>query len=413
MEPSQPHVAERFALRARWVFPVASEPIENGVVTIEDGRIAAVGRAGAAETGLTDLGNVALLPGLINAHTHLDLSGFDRPIGEPGVHLADWIPQVIAAREERSGLEFTSIGKGLAECRRMGNLVVADIAASGWPDDLLEHCPRQTTVFQELIGPTPERIRSALERARRHLVARRGSHCRLGLSPHAPYTVHPELLRAAIDLAAASGAPLAMHLAESPEEIELLATGMGPLRELLESLGAWSPGLVVASSRPIDYLRRLADAPSVLVVHGNYLEAPDWAFLAQRRNRMSVVYCPRSHAHFRYKAYPLAEMMAAGVNVCLGTDSRASVPNLSLLEEMRFAAAWHPGVCPSAVVEMATHAGARALNCQSELGSLEPGKRAHIAAVALPSEPAGEPYAMLFRGQGRVVAVWEDGVPVS
>ncbi len=405
--------APRCALRARYVLPVGSDPIEHGVVTVGGGRVASVGSSSPDGWVVDDLGDVVLLPGLINAHTHLELSHFDHPIGEPGGRLVDWIPRLLAHRPEPSASGTDSIGRGLDECRRAGSTALADIASTPWPPGVLDRCPVHAAVFQELIGPTPERVAPAMERARRHLASPPGERRQLGLSPHAPYTVRPELLEAAVELAAQAGAPVAMHLAESWEEIELLETGGGPFREMLETLGAWSPGLVSAPVRPLDYLRKLAAAPRALVVHGNYLCAVEWSFLAERRERMSVVYCPRSHAHFGRAAYPLGRMLAAGVTVCLGTDSRASTPDLSLLAEMRLAAARHPDVAPAALVELGTLAAARALGWAAQLGSLEPGKQADLIAVAIPPGAAPDPYEALLHGNGRVVEVMLGGVRLS
>ncbi|MFW5692894.1 MAG: amidohydrolase family protein, partial [Thermoguttaceae bacterium] len=356
------------------------------------------------------LGDVALLPGLINAHTHLELSHFDHPLAQPGVRLVEWIPRLLARCAEASMSDADSIGRGLDECLRSGSTALADIASTPWPPGLLDRCPDHSAVFQELIGPTPERAASALELAQRHLATPPGGHRQWGLSPHAPYTVRPELLEAAVELAAQAGAPVAMHLAESWEEIELLETGGGPFREMLEALGAWSPGLVPAPVRPLDYLRKLAAAPRTLIIHGNYLSAREWSFLAERRERMAVVYCPRSHAHFGHAAYPLGRMLAAGVPVCLGTDSRASTPDLSLLAEMRLAAARHPDVAPATLVELGTLAAARVLGCDDALGSLAPGKRANLVAVALPTTPPADPYQAVLHGNGRVVEVVLHGV---
>ncbi len=184
---------------------------------------------------------------------------------------------------------------------------------------------------------------------------------RAGLSPHAPYSVHPLLLTKLVGLGAAANVPVAMHLAESREELELLARGSGPFRELLDGLGVWSPEVFGGGRRPLDYLKRLAGAPRVLVIHGNYLDAEEIDYLAARAATSSVVYCPRTHAFFAHERYPLAGMLAREVNVALGTDSRASNPDLSLLAEMRFCAASHSDVPAAAILEMATIRGARAL----------------------------------------------------
>jgi cytosine/adenosine deaminase-related metal-dependent hydrolase len=185
-----------------------------------------------------------------------------------------------------------------------------------------------------------------------------------------------------------------MHLAESREEIEWLRSDGGPLRELLQDLGAWRPGRF-GGGRPLDYLHALAQADRALVIHGNYLDDEEIAFLAAHRRRMAVVYCPRTHAWFDHDPYPLARMLAAGVTVALGTDSRASSPDLSLLAEMQDVARRHPEIEPRAVLEIATLGGARALGREHSIGSLAPGKRAGLAVVALPEGRAADPHELL------------------
>ena len=130
------------------------------------------------------------------------------------------------------------------------------------------------------------------------------------------------------------------------------------------------------------------------------------AYLGQNTARMSVVYCPQTHEFFRRAAYPLEKMLAAGVSVALGTDGRGSSPDLSLLNEMRCVARRHPAVGLDRVLQMGTLSGARALGLESEVGTLEPGKRADLAIVALPDRDAADPHELLFDPAARVVACY-------
>jgi len=264
--------------------------------------------------------------------------------------------------------------------------------------------------FLELIGPTLERVRDALDTAEAHLHrVPPGGNLHLGLSPHAPYSVHPELLAGAVALSAEHRVPLAMHLAESAEEMELLRDGGGPLRTLLERLDAWDPQQYQRGRRPLDYLRQLAQADRTLVVHGNYLDDEEIRFLANHRERMSVVYCPRTQAYFRHHPYPLEKLLAAGAAVALGTDSRASSPDLSMLEEMRAAGHRHPAVSPAAILKMATLGGVRALGLVDGSGSLEAGKPARMTAIGLPRGQAADPNVLVLDPGARVVGRWFAG----
>ena len=396
-------------LQARYVFPVAGEPIPDGRLTVAGERIVAVGRQPA--TGeVDDLGNVAILPGLVNAHTHLEFSGLSRPLGEPGTGFVDWIRQIIELFRQEPGTSDRPVRRGLQECIRSGTTTLGEIAQPGWPADEFHDVGLDATVFLELIAPTPQRIAPLLELAPQHLRAADPSgRWRPGLCPHAPYSVLPQLLTAAVSLSAAGCVPMAFHLAESREELELLRSGSGPFRDYLDELGTCDPDLFLPGTRPLDYLHTLAAAHRALIIHGNYLDGEEIAFLADRAQRMSVVYCPRTHAYFGHEPYPLEQMLSAGVTVALGTDSRASSPDLSLLAEMRHVARRYPTLGRDVVLRLGTINGARALGRAREIGSLEPSKYANLAMVALPQRDAADPHELLLDSQQPVVGTWYRG----
>jgi cytosine/adenosine deaminase-related metal-dependent hydrolase len=320
----------RRAYRARYVFPLDSPPVPDGVITVEGRRIVAIGENRSGQPP-QDLGQVAVLPGLINAHTHLEFSDLAEPLGEAGAPFSDWIAAVVAHRrsadtdpEAAAQRRRHATQQGLIQAAQRGVTALGEIATGDWPADLLADSELDCTVFLELLGLSEDRVAPLLEQAARHLD--RGasqSVWRAGLSPHAPYTVHPRLLEQAVALSAARQVPLAMHLAESFEELELLRSASGPLRQLLADLGAWDPTAIPRGIRPGDYLQILARAHRALVIHGNFLTGDEIGQIAAARDRLSVVYCPRTHARFVPGKYPLAEMLAAGVHVALGTDSRA------------------------------------------------------------------------------------------
>lgn len=398
----------RYSLKARWVFPVAGEPIPDGVVTLEGERIVAVGTTPAGDVPIEDLGGVALLPGLVNAHTHLDLSHLARPLGEPGMGFVDWIRRVIEHRLETR--PDRPVERGIEESIRWGVTALGDVAQPANPREPYDAAPLDCTVFLELIGLEPERITSALEAARVHVTAgRRSARWQPGLSPHAPYSVHPRLLDALISRMGRERVPLAFHLAESREELELLGSGAGPFRELLQDMGVWTPGMIRPGTRPLDYLARLSRASRALVIHGNYLDDEEIALLAEHAERMAVVYCPRTHAYFGHVPYPLEKMLSAGVLVALGTDSRASSPDLDLLAEMRTASVKHPNVPRKVILRLATLAGAAALGRAHDTGTLEANKLANLTSVSLPPDAKGDPHELLFEGGGAVVRRWYRG----
>jgi cytosine/adenosine deaminase-related metal-dependent hydrolase len=390
------------ALKARWVFPVAAAPIPDGVVTLDGERIIDVGDAPAGNVPVEDLGSVALLPGLVNAHSHLDLSHLAQPLGEPGVGFVDWIRLVIEHRLETQ--PDRPVEQGIEQSIRCGVTTLGDIAQPAAPRTPYDTAALDCTVFLELIGLEPERITSALEAARVHVTAgRQSARWRPGVSPHAPYSVHPRLLDAVISRMARERVPLAFHLAESREELDLLGSGAGPFRELLQDMGVWTPGMIRPGTRPLDYLARLARASRALVIHGNYLDDEEIALVAEHAERMAVVYCPRTHAYFGHEPYPLEKMLTAGVPVALGTDSRASSPDLDLFAEIRAASAKHPNVPREAILRLGTLAGAVALGLQHHVGTLEPGKLANLTAVSLRPDAGGDPHDLLFDAGGEVV----------
>jgi aminodeoxyfutalosine deaminase len=397
MDPSMPQLTpdpfrsdQQLALRARWVFPIDRPPIEGGIVTIAGGRIVAVGENTSGRPP-HDLGDVALLPGLVNTHTHLEFSLLKQPLGEPGMGFADWIERVVAWRREAvAGSQGAGVRAGLAESANAGVAALGEIAMPGCPLESYKSQQDATVVaLLELLSRSAERVQPLMDLAQQHVAELRGavSNVIAGLSPHATYSVHPELLRRACERSATARVPLAMHVAESREELELLQSHTGPLVELLKSLGVWEPNELPRGARPLDFLKTLAAAHRALVIHGNYLAADEIEFLAAHREPMSLVYCPRTHAFFGHDPYPLAEMLAAGVHVAVGTDSRASNPDLKLWEELRHIARHHPSVPPDAILRMGTLAGAEALGLERDFGSISPGKHAKFAVVPLePSE---------------------------
>ena len=392
----------------RYLFPVSGKPLRDATITLAGPRIAALGDH-CPGVPVRDLGNVAVLPGLVNAHTHLEFSDLAAPLGSPGESLPAWIRRVIAHRRTRAPGQPGGVSQGLMESTRNGTTAIGEIATGPWP--IAAEPKALVAVFRELIGLLPEQIGPQLAAAKVHLDEPWASHpdLRGGLSPHAPYSVHPDLVRGLVKLAGQSSAPLAMHLAESQEELELLAAGTGSFRELLDELQVWSPGAIPRDMRVLDYLRELTAAPRALVIHGNYLAPDEIDFLAAHYDRLSVVYCPRTHAWFGHERYPLAQMLSAGVRVALGTDSRASNPDLSLLEELRFVARHHPQVEPAAVLGLGTLAGARALGVDRDVGTLAAGKLANLTVVPLPEREAGDPHELLFDSSLPACQTWFRG----
>jgi len=385
-----------WTLTARWVFPVGRPPLPRGTVTVCGERITAVEPHGGRQADL-DLGNVAVLPGLVNAHTHLDLSGLGGR-APPTEDFSAWLRGVVLYRRQRTPTQVEADTRaGLAQGLAHGTTLLADIAAGGlsWP--VLADAPLRAVVFYELLGLAPARVRQAWAGACAWLAAHPATAtCRPGLSPHAPYSVHRALYGLAARRARAQNFPLTTHLAETASELELLAHRRGPLVEFLSGLGAWHPDGLVSSPGAVLRLRHQA----TLFAHGNYLDAG-----AAIPPSGTVVYCPRTHAAFGHGPHPFRAFLAAGVRVALGTDSLASNPDLDVLAEARFLHARHPDLPGEVLLRMATLSGAEALGWQAETGSLAPGKSADLVVVPLPDADAPDPHQFLFASPLPVQAV--------
>lgn len=393
---------------ARWIFPGDGPPLEHGIVTIANGLILDVAPGPAG--GAVDLGEVALIPGLINAHTHLEFSDCQHPL-EPRRDFAGWIRSVIQNRSQRTADVRSIVEQGLRESFPSGVTGLGEIATSDWLLDR-ERQPSQPElprclVFREILGLREEAIDAQLALARHFLHSAREQGQRdIGLSPHAPYSVHPELFDRLCELARAEQIPVAMHLAESRAEIELLQAGTGPLVELLKEMGLWRPGTLRTETRPLEYLQKLARLPRVLIIHGNELDEEEMAFVARHAN-LSVVYCPRTHAGMQPGEHPWRKMLDLGINVALGTDSRASNPDLSLWKELQFLQSQHPELTAGELLPLATRNGARALGWE-DCGRIAAGQTADLCAVRLTREGADDPQSHLF--QGEVARVMRCGV---
>ena len=386
-------------------------PLEGGKIAVRGSRIVDVGRDVETCGATRDLGDVVLMPGLVNAHAHLEFSCMRLAKPQAG-SLPEWIRGVIAERGRRDRDVRGAIASGIVESLSCGVTAVGEIVTAPLADYSAKLLPRMV-LFHEVIGFSAARLDSV--EADLHVRLEQTSPedaGTVGVSPHAPYTVHPELLSRLVALSAARNMPLAMHLAESAEELQLLREGEGPFQELLAERSMWDASAIPPGTSPLDYLKALAGANRVLVVHGNYLTDNEINFIAARRNHMSVAYCPRTHEYFRHPKYPLAKMRAAGVRVVLGTDSRASNPDLSLLVEMQTVARHFPEIAPADIHRMAAIDAAIALGLESEIGSLRQGKCADLAALACPSY-LRDPYEALLAPTAKITAVWLRGRALS
>jgi 5-methylthioadenosine/S-adenosylhomocysteine deaminase len=390
-------------LSADWVVPVEGDPIPEGAVAIaDDGRVAAVGPV--AELGPGErFPEAVILPGFVNAHAHIEYAVY-AGFGD-GLSFGPWIGLHIARKSRLGPDEVLAVARlGAAECLRSGITTVGDCSFAGASAQACAELGLRATVYLEVFGG-PEAIAEQFAPKRASIEHALSERIRLGISPHAPYTVTPELYAAAAEL----GLPVATHLSESGDEADYLRDGSGPWSTLSE----WLVTPLGTSG-----IRALAErgllGERVLAAHCVTVDEEEIALLA--RHDVAVAHCPRSNAQLGCGVAPLRELREAGIRVCIATDSPASTPSLDMFDELRMAlwSARARGGDPEALsapdaLELATLGGARALGLEHELGSLTPGKWADLVVLSLdgsPCSPAEDPAvaAVLGGSPERVLA---------
>lgn len=362
-------------------------PIPEGAVLVAaDGRLAAAGPEAEvpAPPGLaTERFPGALLPGLVNTHTHLELTGLNGQAG--AADFPAWIREVIGLKAGRTHADFLAAARqGLRDCWAGGVTTVADTGDSGAVIEALAEAGGSGIAYHEVFGPHPDQAEGALAAALRRLDELRrlaGPRVRLGLSPHAPYSVSAPLYAGVASLAGALDLPLAVHLAESREESLLLKAGSGGFAEQWRARGIPLPE---PGASPVAWLEQHGVlGPATLCIHVVQVDAADLDLLRVRR--AAVAHCPRSNRRHGHGAAPLAAMLQRGIPVGAGTDSVASVAPLDLLAEAR-AARELGRLSAEASLQLVTLGAARALGLDSEIGSLTPGKWGDLVALDLPGQ---------------------------
>ncbi len=376
-------------LRARWVLPVAGAPIAHGWVAVQGGRVRAVGH-GRPPAPARDLGDVALLPGLVNAHTHLELSWMAGLVPS-AASMGEWIRALLQVRRvgpaRGNATVIEAMTAAVSAMRATGTVLVGDISNTLVSASVLARDAMDSVVFHELLGFNPidpaGQVRAANELVA-DLLASAPNQLRahFAVVGHAPYSTAPALF-AEIAVRHEGPAPLSVHLAESAEEVEFLHTGRGPFRDLLMQVGVWNPLWEAPHCGPVEYLRRLGYLkPGTLLVHGVHLTMDE---MEQARDAEAVVVtCPRSNARVGGGVPPIARFFSAGVDVAVGTDSLASVDSLNMFDELAALRRLAPEVDAARLLDSATRAGANALGFGQDYGTISVGRVARLVTVALP-----------------------------
>jgi cytosine/adenosine deaminase-related metal-dependent hydrolase len=369
-------------IRARTVVTMDGEPIENGAVAVSGNRIAEVGTFDdikTRNTGTTiDLGEQVLLPGLINAHCHLDYTCLRGKI-PPQESFTGWIRAINGEKSELSPEAFlASINVGFEEAKRFGTTAIANLTA--FPELVSQvQSPIRTWWFAELIDiRKPEGANELIASAIESL----GRSAPWGLAPHALFTASKDLFRRCEEIAQQEHILLTTHLAESREEMEMFRDASGRLCEFMKNIGR--PMDDCGRKSPLElFLGALSgrDLSKWIVAHVNELTETDFELLKRSNSKFHVVHCPRSHNYFGHSPYAFDRLRTFGFNICLGTDSLASNESLSLFDEMRAFQKNFPGVSPEELLRMVTINPARAVRCDNVLGQIRPGFGADLIAV--------------------------------
>ncbi len=391
---------------ARWICPVASAPFRDGTVAVENGRIAYVGVRGDGpmDGDERDLGDVILTPGLVNAHCHLELTAMRGFLD--GLGFREWILRLTAARRAvlTQEMMLDAARLGVAEGLQHGITTFADTGDSGAGFDALLEQGARGICYREVFGPDPMQCEEAIAGliAKVDEMQQRATDCvRVGVSPHAPYTVSDALFRATADLARERHLPLAVHVAESALESALVERGEGAFADGLRSRG------IAVSARgrtPIALLDSLGVlGPASLLIHCVRVDGEDIDVIAE--HGCAVAHCPASNAKLGHGIAPLNELLDAKIRVGIGTDSVASNDRMDMLDESRLAVLFagakegrHDALASDGALALATIGGARALGMSESIGTLEVGKAADLAAFHVPEfrSPLHDPVAALI-----------------
>ena len=375
--------------RTEWLLPVSQPPIRDAWLRTDGGRIVAFGHSRPGDftpDDEIDLGNVAVLPALVNAHTHLELSWMRGRIPETG-DFNQWIRAIIelkARAAEQGDAVVQAIHDAIREARRFGTGLVGDISNTLATSRPLEEHGFAGVVFHELLGFRQQDAVTVMEESAARLEKeRRSGLLRHSVAPHSPYSVSPALF--GLIRAALRHDPLArssVHLGESASEIEFLRYGTGPCRTGLEKMGKWDPSWAAPQCNPVEYLDRMGLVDDrLLVVHGVQFGEAELKALAARG--ATLVTCPRGNILTGAGSPPIEDFFDSGVRVAVGTDSLASVPDLNVFSELAEMRRLAPALPARMLIQSATINGAAALGFEADFGTIDAGKCDALIAVEL------------------------------
>ena len=391
-------------INADWVLPITSPPIKDGIVLTDGKAIKAVGSGKELSKfpydEIIDCSGKIILPGFVNAHSHLELTGFRGKI-EKGLPFTDWARKVVSIRKDITENEIaTAIKDGLNELISSGVTTVGDFSQTGITAKILNERGLRGTVFLEFSGFNPEqkdeKLRQLKELLNYEIDSKLITHhsslitVNFGIAPHAPYSVSPELLKESHNFAQEKRVPLAIHISEMLEEIEFIKNGSGAMKDLLIDFGVWNDKWMPPQTTPVQSLQNMGILKGAIGIHLNIVTEDDIRIL--KENDVSVVYCPGSNKWFgRNWKYPLREFLNNDINVVIGTDSLLSNEKLNMFYEMRVLKENFPDLENNIILKMATVNGAKAIGFEGEAGEIAVGRKADIIGIDIEDSSFNNP----------------------
>lgn len=404
---------------ARYILPLTAPSIENGALVVHEGRIAGVGNKSDLvskfpEAKINDLGSSVILPGLINAHVHLELTNLGPRRSIARLSFPFWLLGLVVGMRIRTERYFRdSINRGLELLKQSGTTTAGHIATLiRNPGELFRSKGLRGVIFLEVIGLKPEEANKIIESVESQINELENDKLVTpAISPHAPYSVSKELFRKSAELSLNKKIPLSLHLSESPDEIKLFKSNRGKFKKIfypLLGLKKYSPE--GGGKTPVKFLNEIGIfGKNVSAVHCVHLHEDDIKIL--KKSSVSVIHCPRSNYYLNVGKAPLRQLLDTGINICLATDGLVSNGSLSLWDEARFLKEQNPWLDSESILKMMTINPAKALGMEDKIGSLVPGKFADFIAVELSEYEGGNIYEFLITRttSERIKGVWVGG----
>lgn len=399
-------------LKADYILPIITPLIRDGAVHIKDGVIIECdefSKISSVDKKIVELKNACLLPGFVNAHTHLELTSLKNKIPYKSSFI-QWIRDIIKAKKNWDERDYIdSLKLSIKKLVTSGTTTVADITTSGLSPQVLLSSNLRCRIYKEITGFKSELITPIIASLKKYLSNLQPTNLvDFGIAPHAPYSVNPKLFIELFNLAKNNNLPMSIHIAEVKEELKFLIEGKGEVINLLKELDVWeeswkSPGLT-----PVKYLDSLGILNSNIIgIHLNYIDEEEIDILKEKR--VGVVHCSKSHNFFQREDFSIQKLINKDIVVALGTDSLASNDSLSILEEMKELKERYKNFSSNVILKLATINGAKVLGLDDKIGSIQPGKRADIIGIKLPENFSRNLYDFIVEDAKEVMLNMVDG----